>query len=44
VVSGSVEATSTAVAPAADMDTGEDWVPRSDENDEWRDLPERGSR
>jgi len=42
VVSGSVDAT-TEVAPAAD-EVGDDWVPRSDENDEWRDLPERGSR
>jgi molybdenum cofactor biosynthesis protein B len=43
VASGSVEAT-TEVAPAADAEVGDDWVPRSDENDEWRDLPERGSR
>jgi molybdopterin adenylyltransferase len=25
--------------PRADEETGEDWVPRPDENDEWRDLP-----
>jgi len=37
-------ASSVASAAAPDVDTGEDWVPRSDENDEWRDLPERGSR
>ena len=43
VASGSVEAT-TEVAPAADAEMVDDWVPRSDENDEWRDLPERGSR
>jgi molybdenum cofactor biosynthesis protein B len=44
VASSSVEARSMDVARAADVDTGEDWVPRSDENDEWRDLPERGGR
>jgi hypothetical protein len=38
-------ATTPSAAPAApDVDTAEDWVPKSDDNDEWRDLPERGSR
>jgi len=42
--SASIGRSSPEIAPAADEDMGEDWVPRRDENDEWRDLPEQGSR
>ena len=29
--------------PDPDLGAGEDWMPKPDENDEWRDLPERGT-
>jgi molybdenum cofactor biosynthesis protein B len=35
-------ATPDAATPVASSD--DDWVPRPDDNDEWRDLPERGSQ
>ena len=44
VASAPVRSTSTEVASPGDIDMGEDWVPKSDENDEWRDLPERGGQ
>jgi len=44
VASASVEGRATEADPATETETGADWVPQRDENDEWRDLPERGSR